>query len=585
MRVSLYDPSLVRRLKRAVKGLARSQGRKSARGKWWKPAGGPSAKWLWLFWLLINAIRAFGEKPLAAEQWKTYLLASSSLVLAGVSLSQARKLKAKLTTDSERTVLLFYPISDEDFFVWATLRFVARTIWIWLLALLLYFLTTEPTGTGWVVRVAAPFAEWFVVLCVVFALVRYTDKYPRWLSLALYTAAGILMIAPEQNLGIVQPLASALPTGWLNLLMTSPRAQDWAPLVIGCSLPLLGGLFWLLSRRLQLVYCGVDSSASKPEIPLAELIATAPVEQKEEQYPGDDDIDDAELVDPSETIGEAALPIQAAWRKQRLVNWGSQVAEYVWQGQWLKLWNWHEMPPVERAAGWCLNQRERVIAQFLLGPKPPAWSERWRIAVIATAVAFAVILLTPESLRFVAVLAAAIAIAVGLPILGGKWPATNQGRISGKHAPIFSCFPLSYWKAGWTMFKLNVVRTLAWVPIGILMAVLEAKSTGLPFSQTGWVAAKGIVLLLMVMPILLAGKFSKVTNDTLQLRLTMVPLIGTFVVITFVIITLASMAFTLESSLGALVCVLTVGLTSWSTWAVYGWYYNRCQVDLLREKP
>ena len=580
MRVRLYDHALVRRLKRAAKEQARRQGRKSARGKWWKPSGGTSAKW-WLWWLLINAVRMMGQKPLGALQWKSYLLAGASLVLAGVSLSQARKLKTKLTTDTERTVLLFYPISDKDFFIWATLRFVAKTIWIWFLALVVYFLTTEPTGAGWIIRVAAPVAEWLVVLCAVFALARHTNKYPRWLSLALYVAAGILLIAPEKNLGIVQPLASALPTGWLHLFMTSPRAQDWAPQAICCSLPLLGVLSWSLSRQLQRDYSG----ASEPEIPVPELIGTGGDKRREEPYPGDDDVDDAELADSLETTGEAALPIQAVWRKQRLANWGSEVAEYLWQGQWLRMWNWHEMPPIERVAGWCLNQREKTIAQFLLGPKPPVWSERWKIAVIATAAAFAVILLAPERLHFVAILAAAVAIAVGLPILGGNWPATNQGRISGKHAPIFSCFPLSYWKAGSTMFKLNAVRTLAWTPIGILMAILETRSTGLPLSQTAWVAAKGILLVLMVTPILLAGKFSKVTNDTLHLRLMIVPLIGAFLVVTFLVITLASMTFILESSLGALACILTAGLTSWSTWAVYGWYYNRCQVDLLREKP
>src|SRR5262249_33835158 len=168
--------------------------------------------------------------------------------------------------------------------------------------------------------------------------------------------------------------------------------------------------------------------------------------------------------------------------------WSREAREYVWQRHWLLLWNWAEMPPIERAAAWCLNQRERGEAQFLLGPKPPAWSERWKFSVIATAVAFAVILSGLAQIRFLAVFAAAVAIALGLPILGGNWPAANQGRISGKLSPIFGCYPLSYWRAGWIMFKLNAVRAVAWMPLGLILGVLEARSAQGSLAHGCWIA-------------------------------------------------------------------------------------------------
>ncbi len=104
MKVRLYDAALVRHLKRAAKERARRAGRKSARGKWWKGGGGSPAAFWWI-WLLANVVRVMAQ-PGNAPQLKGYVLSAMSLALAGVALSQARKLVGKLTTDGERVVLL-----------------------------------------------------------------------------------------------------------------------------------------------------------------------------------------------------------------------------------------------------------------------------------------------------------------------------------------------------------------------------------------------------------------------------------------------------------------------------------------------
>ena len=503
MKVRLYDAALVRHLKRAAKERARRAGRKSARGKWWKGGGGSPAAFWWI-WLLANAVRVMAQ-PGNAPQLKGYVLSAMSLALAGVALSQARKLVGKLTTDGERVVLLFYPISNKDFFVWAALRFVARTVWIPVLAFATYFLTNDAAGTqGWVIQIAAALGEWLIA---------------RWLPLVLYIAAGALLFSPARLAEILQPLALALPTGWLHVLMAGGRAQRWEAHVILVGLPLVGLLFATLYNRLQVVYCKDETTVPRQEGQAADFVGRA---SGTELSP-----EEAELQEELESAEEApAFPIQATWQKQRLANWGAQAAEYIWRRDWMRLWDWQQLPPIERAAGWCLNQREKGEAQFLLGPKPPAWSEKWKIAVIATAVAFAVMLSGLEKLYFLAVLASAVAVALGLPLLGGNWPVTNQGSISGKLSPIFGCYPLCYWSAGWTMFKLNAVRTAAWVPLGLLLGVLNAKSMQASPAQGCWVVARCILLFLMVMPILLAGKFSKVTNDTLNLRLRLVPFVG-----------------------------------------------------------
>jgi len=584
MRIRLYDPGLVRRLRRAAKERTRRGGRRSAKGKWWRnPATGRAS--LWWIWLAVNAVRVISQQAGNPALWKMYFLTGTSLALAGVALSRARKLAQKLTTDGERIVLLFYPISAKDFFSWATLRFAAGTTWILILTFVVYFLTIDATTAGaWAIRIAAPFAEWLIVLCAAFALVRHSGKYPRWLPLTLYVAAAILLFAPEQFEKAVRPLAYALPTGWLNLLLTEGHPPSWTAWVILAAIPILAALVWQLWFHEQRLYClhevpPVGAGQAAEETPVPAQVAEVREEEAEGVEAEEEDLD------VTETPREAALPIQAVWQKQKLANWGAQITEYVWQRQWLQPWDWQKMPPLERAAGWFLNPREKGEAQFLFGSKQPAWSERWKVAVIATAVAFAVILLGVPQLRFVAVLAAAVAVAVGLPILGGNWPASHQGRMSGKFSPIFGCYPLSYWKAGWTMYKLNLARTLAWLPLGLLLGVLGAKAAAAPLPQGCWMAVKVILLFLMMMPILLAGKFSKGTNDTSNLRLRLLPLLCGFIVILLVLSVLIAVALIPESgSLLALASVAGVGIVSFGTWAAYGYYYDRAQVDLLREQ-
>jgi hypothetical protein len=94
---------------------------------------------------------------------------------------------------------------------------------------------------------------------------------------------------------------------------------------------------------------------------------------------------------------------------------------------------------------------------------------------------------------------------------------------------------------------------------------------------------RGILLLLAMIPILIAGKFSKVTNDTVSLRLRTLPVIGVFILVLVAVLTLGALAMLAPDRL-AYLSVVALGGVAWGTWAMYGWYYERGQVDLLRVK-
>jgi hypothetical protein len=588
MMVRLYDRAFVARLRRAVRERVKNSGKKSAGGKWWKGRGarGGSIGLLYLMFLALNVGRLRANEMANQEEGKQILLCSLSLVLAGAALGQAQKLWRKLTLEGERMVLLFYPIEDRDFYSWATLRFAARTTWVLLAAGGIYFLTTSAGGTGeWILRAAAPILEWLVVLSAAFALVPHLYKYPRWLPLGMYAAGLLLLFAPLQYATTMEPLGWALPTGWVHWLMMNRATKGWAAGICVALVPMAGALSWWLWKRLEQVYCILQQPVHE-----AADTATAPVTNKPNETPLDlpranpeEEKLEAELAEELE--GEATLPMQAAWRKQRLANLSGDVVQYVLEGSWIQGWDWKALGWIEWMAGWCLNSREKEEAQFLLGPRVPKWSGRWKIAVIATAVAFAAMLPGIGPSNLVAVLAFAVSIGAGLPLLGGQWPATSHGRISGKFSPIFSCYPLSYWTAGWTMWKLNAVRILAWIPLGMMLGILGARSGHMDLAQGCWLVGRGILLLLGLMPILLAGKFSKGTNDTVNLRWSTIPVIGIAMVVLIVEVIFGSAAMMAGGEAAPCGAIAAVAATASGAWALYGVYYERGRADLLRDQP
>jgi hypothetical protein len=581
MMVRLYDAKLLRRLKSAVKARTRRSGRKGAKGRWWKVGGG-GGKWLWLVWLLANVARIIAGKPGSTETWKIGLLGSMSLAFTGLSLSRAIKMAELLTVGAERRVLWFYPLSESDFFRWTALRFVVRTVWVVVVAAVVYLVASSGTGAEeWTVRIAAPIAEWLLVLCIAIAMVRHIDKLPRWLPLGLYVSAGLMLFAPEPYGKAATPLASALPTGWLYVLMRNPRAKEWMGWLATCTVLALVPLCWRLLKQLETMYCreevsAIEGNASPAEEALDVVERSAAAQARAE---GEKEVSG----NTTEAAGVPVLPIQSVWQKQRLENWGSDVGEALKQRQWLKGWNWNAMRPIERVVGWCLNEREKGEAQFWLGPMAPNWSNRWRTAAIATAVGVAAAIAGTWEFNMVSVFAFAVSIGAGLPVLGGVWPATSQGRISGKFSPIFGCYPLSYWTSGWIMFKTNVIRTAAWVPLGLMIAVLNARTARTTITASCWLVGRSVLLFLGLAPILLAGKFSKVTNDTLNMRLKMVPLLGLFLVVISVVATFGAGVF-MTSGWWPIVFLGGVVLVSWLSWTAYGWYYDRGQADLLREQ-
>lgn len=70
----------------------------------------------------------------------------------------------------------------------------------------------------------------------------------------------------------------------------------------------------------------------------------------------------------------------------------------------------------------------------------------------------------------------------------------------------------------------------------------------------------------------------------MALRLLLLPFVAGIIFIVIVLTVLAGIGLLVVPGLWALPVLAAIGLVSWGSWAAYGWYYDRAQVDLLRER-
>ena len=581
MRYELYDQSLVRKLKLGVRARLKQSRMKRSSGRGWGLHEGKGGRYLWILWILLGLGRGLEKIASTDPGGKTWALSCASLLFVAIVMTQANNLQRRLTVSVERAMTCFYPIEETEFRNWVLLRFVAELWWLLVVIGVIFGVVEYGNGGSWLAASLATGAEYLLLVCLIFLLEPYVDMVPRWLPLGFYAMAGLLFIAPGSYTGTVQPLMTILPTNGLRFLLINAKATGWRNVALAALLPILCLAIYLAVQEL---FRKMNKHAEMAEIgiqllDLEQLVNGPAADAFDAQEIG---LRESERNSANEESGGLRdLPMQAAWQRQRLNRVEVDWADYIRGRHWLLGWDWTKASWLERVAGWTLNQQERSTAEFLLGGQAPNWSNRWRMAVIATACAFASLLWENELFSVVATLGAIVSIGAGLPLLGGVWPAMGLGVVSGKLAPIHSCYPLDYRSASWTMWKINTVRTLVWAPMGLLLGLLLGHNAKAPLTQSLWISARILLVYLAISPVMVTGKFSKNTNDSVSMNGSRI-----FLVVYAAFAVSALMGFGLLAVLsggwyGALALMLTGGV-SLSTWALYGWFYGRREVDLLR---
>jgi hypothetical protein len=568
----LYNLALVWRLRRAVRRRVRKSRSLRRGARWWNKSFRLERPAIYEPLLLIFLATTISiHYPKNGDGW---LLACLTLYCTATALARPRQLQMLMTVSPERLLFHFYPLSDDRFFRWSLDVFLWKTIRIWLASGIVFAFVFSARTESWFWQ-AATFAtlQWLITLAAVFALSAYVHGIPRWVPISIYAATiFVFYLGSVPYVTPVYPVLNSLPAGWINLVLAAfhGRAIEWIALFTLIALVAAGVWTLMMRFRAQIVIEATPESASDaPQEAVQRMMGVLGEEAELE-----------ELLDEEEAAADRP---QTEWQKLRLNLVSARVAKYTLSRDWLAPRHWPSESWLERLAVAWLNQEERKAAEFLLGDAALRWSEFWRASVIVAALAgllFAAGLASTVTLGFVA---AALSALLGVPVLGGGWPATSPRRLSGKLSPLHGCYPLQYRTACTAMWKINLVRTAAWLPLGALLGALMGFGFGSGTGMGAWILLKGMLAFAASIPLLSAGHFSKSTNDTSNLRLATLPLLGSVVLIVSLFFTAAIMTLALPAAWW-LVSLGASSAISLAAWWLYGVYYERGQVDLLRER-
>jgi hypothetical protein len=566
----LYNLALVWRLRRAVRRRIRKSRSVRRRARWWNKSFKLERPVIYEPLLLIFLATTISiHYPTNGDGW---LLACLTLYCTATALARPRQLQMLMTVSPERLLFHFYPLSDDRFFRWGLDAFLWKTVRIWLASGIVFaFVFSARTGSWFWQAAAFATLEWLIALAVVFALSAYVHGIPRWVPIGIYAATiFVFYVGPAPYVAPAYPVLTALPAGWINLTLAvfHGRAIEWIALLSLTALAAAGAWMLMMRFRAQMV----TEAAPEDSTDAAQKALPVMMGVLDEE---------AEIEELLEEEAPADRP-QTEWQKLSLNLVGTQVAKYTLSRDWLAPRQWPSEPWLERLAASWLNQEEKTTAEFLLGDAALHWSEFWRASVIVAAVAGLLFAVGLASTLTLGIIAAALSAMLGVPVLGGGWPATSPGPLSGKLSPIHGCYPLNYRIACTAMWKINLVRTAVWLPFGVLLGALMGFSYGGSAGIGAWLMLKGMLVFAASIPLLSAGQFSKSTNDTSNLRLATLPLIGLAVLLVLLFVTSAIMTLALSAA-WALVALGLSSAISLSTWSLYGRYYERGQVDLLRE--
>ena len=567
----LYSPALVWRLRRAARWRVRQSRSLRRRSRWWRNSfklERPAVYEPLLIILLASIVAIHQEKGSA------WLLACLTLYCTATAIMRSRQLQALMTSSPERLLFYFYPLPDASFFHWALQGFLWKTSRVWLASGVAFAFVFGAGSEPWFWKAAA-FAtlEWLLTLAVILALAVYVYDISKWVPIGLYAAMIFVFYAgPIPSVAPAYPLLQFLPAGWIApaIAMFHGRLTEWIALMTLISLAAAG--VWTLIIRFRariVVQDALEATNDSAQLAAPQVMGVLGEEEQLEK-----------LLDEEEE-SESARP-QTEWQRLRLNLVGARIENRILSGNWRKPWDWSAEPWLERLASGWLNGKEKKVAEFLLGDGALHWNELWRASVIAAAVAGVLFAVGLGSTLTLGILAAGLSTMLGVPVIGGSWPATSPGRLSGKQSPLHACYPLEYRTACRVMWKVNLVRTAAWLPVGTMLGALVGFSFGTGAGLAAWLVLKGTLVYVAAIPSLSAGHFSKSTNDTSNLRLATLPLMGLAVLfgLMFLAASITTMALSSAWVLVSFGAALTISLGAW--W-LYGWYYEQGHVDLLRE--
>jgi hypothetical protein len=256
----------------------------------------------------------------------------------------------------------------------------------------------------------------------------------------------------------------------------------------------------------------------------------------------------------------------------------------VWKGHFLESASWDRAGWMERFAVKFFSQRQKVVAEFMLGDQLGAWSKRWRTSAIITLVGLALTMTLrggPTWVFFLPLIGAAM---WGAPLFGGFWWGFFGAPTSGYLTPAYAGFPLGYTEISKVMWKANAIRVFVWTPLALIYVTALAMKLGQSWEVGVTLSVEIILLVLAVQPAMIAGHFSVGSNDTKQLNWQAFLFFMLALVLFVILIVAAILLFEADAMLGKLIGTVVMFGSPATAWWGYSLLFNRGRTDLL-SKP
>jgi hypothetical protein len=459
--------------------------------------------------LVLVSVTLAGD---SGGQWTLWVLTAYA---TGLPCFWASRLATGLYSSPEVAMSLFLPLSGQEI-----LRIYLRRGLLWSLPVLVglvpaygVWLSDEMHHgrPGLIIALGFALLQWFTALAGGALLVRH---WPRGRHLAMGLVSWIVALAclfgvqhlPASGLRAAGWALASLPAGWVNLAFHEGILGGTANALL-LIVPAVAFCILLVPALLSLRRTYSTEELAQPDGLTAEVIvehAIGEALQKErEEDPYLQSVPELERAKSHEFRRDIEASMEAHVLTREFLRYG----EAEWKGG-----------PIERAAWWLLNRRERVIAEFMMG-QPARWSRWWLYAAAGSVGGIVATRLSPDSVAPYLSIATLFAASLAAPWAGGEWPGFSKFHCAGKHIPLHAIYPLGYHEVGRVMLKANLIRCAAWLPL--VMGVVAWLATRMDSDPaTGAVFGVTVAFALATLqPIVAATRFLQGTDATSRLTL------------------------------------------------------------------
>jgi len=219
------------------------------------------------------------------------------------------------------------------------------------------------------------------------------------------------------------------------------------------------------------------------------------------------------------------------------------------------------------------------VLDFMLGGQLPGWSKRFKFALLAAMFGGVITTMVwlPQWTTFIPAIAASLA----FPLFGGLWPGFERELRSGFALPMYIAAPIPFHRIWSVVMKVNLLRLALWALIIIPYGSALAWRIGDDPAGGAFVAARIVVVVMLLQPVALLANYSQGTNDTRRLTwqsLLALP-VGVLLAGGFIA---ALMTFWVASGVGTqILAALGMAATSLLLYTGYMFLLTHGRIDLL----